>query len=287
MRLLLLSAALLMAGILGLAQTPKVVKPFSDTRIVNAHSGQTLKKGFLEFRVDHRFGDLIGTRGGWETFYGLENASDIRIAFEYGITNRLMVGIGRTKGDGPVKRLVEGLVKYQIVQQTEENWLPNISVTGNAVMSTMSKSLNPNNISSFPEWYHRLSFMGQLTISRAFGKRFSLAAIPTYLHRNYVTYDDVNDLLFLGVGGRFEFSEGWAILSDLFVPLTNRPDYEDTYFPPLGVALEYETGGGHIFQVNFMNNEGIVANDFLPYTDTDWLEGQFRFGFHIVRKFVL
>lgn len=269
------------------AQSEERVRAFPDTRIVNAHSGETLKKGFLEFRVDHKFGNLLGPTGGWETFYGLESATDIRIGFEYGITDQLMVGLGRTKGNGPVLRLVEGLAKYKLLEQTQEDWWPTVTLMANTVASTMRKSLNPEAISHFPEWHHRLSFLGQVIISRQIGKKFSVAAIPTYLHRNYVAFHDVNDLYFLGVGTRFEFTKGWALVGDLFVPLSTRADYQGDYYPPLGIAIEYETGGGHIFQVNFANNEGIVANDFLPYTDTNWLDRQFRFGFFIVRKFVL
>lgn len=286
MRYLSLLIALLAMGTL-MAQTAEKVQAFPDTRIINAHSAQTLKKGFLEFRVAHKFGDLIGPAGGWETFYGLENASDIRLGFEYGITDRLMAGIGRTKGNGPVKRLVEVFGKYKLLQQTEGNWWPSMSIMANTTMSTMRKSINPDAISAFPKWSHRLSFLGELTLTRKFGKWFSVAAVPTYLHRNYVAYNDVNDMLFLGLAARLEFSEGWAVVSDMFLPFTNRPDYPTDYFPPLGIAIQYETGGGHIFEVCFTNNEGINPNDFLPYSDANWLDKQFRFGFRIVRKFIL
>jgi hypothetical protein len=53
---------------------------------------ETLKKGTLEFRIEHKFGDAAGDLGGINTLYGLDNATDIRFAFEYGLTNNLMIG---------------------------------------------------------------------------------------------------------------------------------------------------------------------------------------------------
>ena len=37
---------------------------FKATRIINGHSTETLNKGELEFRVEHRFGDFAGSNGG-------------------------------------------------------------------------------------------------------------------------------------------------------------------------------------------------------------------------------
>jgi hypothetical protein len=36
---------------------------FESTRIINGHSTETLRKGVLEFRVEHRFGDIAGADG--------------------------------------------------------------------------------------------------------------------------------------------------------------------------------------------------------------------------------
>ena len=50
---------------------------FLDTRVINGHSVETLEKGALEFRIQHRFGDIAGDQGGAQTFFGLDNAADI------------------------------------------------------------------------------------------------------------------------------------------------------------------------------------------------------------------
>ena len=68
-------------------ESNEVEDTYLSTRIVNGHSIETLKKGTLEFRIEHKFGDAAGELGGINTLYGLDNATDIRFAFEYGLTN--------------------------------------------------------------------------------------------------------------------------------------------------------------------------------------------------------
>ena len=47
---------------------------FKDTRVINSQSVETLRKGILDFRIGHRFGDV---KGKWPTLWGLENAADV------------------------------------------------------------------------------------------------------------------------------------------------------------------------------------------------------------------
>jgi len=75
-------------------------RTFSSTRIINGHSVETLGKGYMDMRIEHRFGDMAGDFGGWENMFGFDNLSDMRIALEFGITDELMVGFGRSKGTG-------------------------------------------------------------------------------------------------------------------------------------------------------------------------------------------
>lgn len=260
---------------------------FPDTRLLMGHTTGTLQKGILEFRVAHRFGDIAGADGGWETFYGIEEAADIRIAFEYGITNRLMAGIGRTKGTGPAKRLIEGMLKFQWLTQEKSGMPLSVAVVGNTVLSTMPATADPSLVSHFPRFDHRLSFMLQGVLSRTFGTQLSLLLRPTLLHRNYVNFKDQNTTYYLGGGVQWTIFEGWSLLADYFYAFQTHSFSASTYTNPLAVGLSYETGGGHIFSVGLSNGRGLLENDYLPYTTEKWQDGEFRFGFRIVRKFLI
>ena len=54
-----------------------VYETFKDRWVINSPSVETLPKRKLDVRIAHRFGDLAGDAGGWQTFYGLENAADV------------------------------------------------------------------------------------------------------------------------------------------------------------------------------------------------------------------
>src|SRR5688500_3531468 len=67
-------------------KTPKnVFASFKTSRIVNGHSIETVKKKSLDFRITHHFGDISGQGGGAHTLFGFDQASDIRLAFEFGL----------------------------------------------------------------------------------------------------------------------------------------------------------------------------------------------------------
>src|SRR5687768_18408886 len=72
-------------------KTEKVSRAFNYTRVIMSHSMESLPAGVLDFRILHRFGNV--NRGLYE-FFGLDQAT-IRLGLDYGITNNLMVGIGR------------------------------------------------------------------------------------------------------------------------------------------------------------------------------------------------
>lgn len=271
----------------------RVIATFKSTRIINGQSNETLAKGDLDFRVAHRFGDLAGSDGGGKTFFGMDNSTDIRIAFEYGITDRLMAGVSRAKGSGSFSQLYEVLGKYKILQQTMDNRVPvGVTVFGNAVVSAMKSSTEVSDPHYFDKFSQRMTYTGQLIISRKFGNVLSLALLPTYIHRNRVGFSDMNDMLAVGVGGRLRFSKRMAFVVDYFLPFRDQEskDYYESlgtrFYNPLGVGLEIETGG-HVFSVNFTNSTAILENQFIPETTSTWRNGQFRWGFNISRRFSL
>jgi len=285
MNKLILLCLLLFVGSNLIAQD-KVFETFKDTRVINTHSVETLQKRQIDFRIGHRFGDLFGDRGGWSTFYGLENAADVYFGFDFGLSDKLTVGISRTKGAGQLKQLVNGTVKYRVLQQsTGEQSMP-ISLTALGILSysTMAQSDRPEAINRFEKGAHRMVYAVQLLIARKFSNRFSLQIVPSYVHRNVVPFGDSNDLFSLGVAGRLQLTKALGIILDTTLPLSgSRPDDTD-YYVPLGIGLEFDTGG-HVFQINFTNSMGIVATDYIPYTTSNWLDNQFRLGFTISRIF--
>lgn len=264
--------------------TNRVEDTFYSTRVINGHSTETLRKGVMEFRVEHRFGDIAGDAGGVQTMFGFDNSSDIRIALEYGVTRDLMLGFGRSKGTGaPYKSLLDGFVKYKFLAQKKIGSPVSISALTTTSFSYMKASSDISQVNAFPKWQHRFAYTAQLNIARKFNDRISLALIPTMVHRNYVATDDLNTLFSIGGAARFGINSKMAILLEYYQVLQGK-DVRGTNTNSLGIAFEWITFG-HNFTLNLTNSKGFGESQFIPYTYEKWSKGQFRLGFCIGRKF--
>jgi hypothetical protein len=265
--------------------TNAVYATFKSSRIINARSNELVHKGELDFIISHRFGDAGGHHGGFKTFYGTDNAADVKIALDYGLSDRFAIGISRTKGATAIRQLLEVNGKYKLLEQTEKERIPlGITLFGNAVVSTMSSNVNPKVADHFDTFSDRWSFVAQTIIVRKFNTNFSLALLATYTHYNRVGYGDSNDVFAIGIGARAKITKRVALIADYFYTFDsgNRRAYFEKnglpFYNPLAAGLEIETGG-HVFQLTFMNNTALLENQFIPYTTTSWKKGQFRWGF--------
>lgn len=268
---------------------------FKGLKIINAQTIETCKKHDLQFDIQHRFGD-IATDGNINvhTFFGLDEATDIRFAFEYGITDNIQVGVGRSRGLEPYRELYDGNIKYKLLRQTTDNRMPvSVALYGVAGISGRESSVDSLSDAYFEgSFAHRMSYVTQAIIARKFSPGVSFELIPSWSHRNYVDYEDENDMFSLGIGGRVKITKRMAVVLDYFHNFSEyRSNAEDLngnkiFHDPLSIGLEIETGG-HVFQLMFTNAEGILENSFLPYTYSNWADGEFRWGFNLTRNFTL
>lgn len=276
----------------------KVMATFKGSKIIIMQSTETVKKRTMDFNVTHLFGNIGKESGGGpHQLYGFDNSTDIRIGFDFGITDNLTLGVARSKQN----ELIDGLVKYRILSQTIDNHIP-VSLAVYADMSynpTISNQFYSGKVSNpdFKETdIHRFSYTTQLLIARKFGWRFSMQLTPTYQHRNYVLGSinpdneaiETNDLISIGGGFRFKITKRVGIIADYYYTLSDyRTNNTATpYYNPLAVGVEIETGG-HVFHLNFTNASGIIENNYIPNTTDSWLKGGFKFGFNISRVFNL
>jgi hypothetical protein len=264
------------------------VEIFSGTRVINGHSVETLMKNELELRIEHRFGDVIG---GFQTMFGFDNAADIRLGFEYGITDKLMMGIGRSKGTGrPYRSLIDGFVKYKAMEQRKSGMPISMAVLGATSFTYMTASEDLSQVTSFPKWQHRLAYTVQVVVAKKFGSWLGLSLSPTMVHRNYVPADDVNTLFALGGAARISVTPTMGIILEYFYAFRDQPfmlpgpNNTNKYRNSLGIAFEFVTFG-HNFTINLTNSKGFGETQFIPYTYEDWALGEFRLGFTVGRKF--
>jgi hypothetical protein len=174
---------------------------FKSSRVINGHSMEFIGKGVLDTRILHRFG-LINS--GITNFYGLDQAN-MRLGFDYGVTEDLTVGIGRSN----VGKEYDGFIKYRVVHQSIGGKHPSpvsvVLVTGMTLNSTpWADPAKSNYFSS------RLGFYNQVIVGRKFTEAFSWQISPTHVHLNLVpTQFDINDVFAIGTGARMKISHPW------------------------------------------------------------------------------
>ena len=92
-------------------ETTEYVKAsFKTNRVINLHSLENTAGGVLDVKISHRFGTL--NRGAYELF-GLDNAT-IRIGADYGITDQITIGLGRSS----FEKTYDGFIKYKFLRQS-------------------------------------------------------------------------------------------------------------------------------------------------------------------------
>jgi len=277
-------------------ETDEVVEyTFKTTRLIHTHTTKTVDKNELDFRITHRFDDIAGSTGGIETLFGFDNVSDIRIAFEYGVTDDITAGFGRSKGGygGGPKQVLDGFVKYKFLKQTKKSMPLTVTALVLTELATEKKGANVEALNSYPKFSHRFAYMAQVLIAHKRSGTLSFMLMPTYIHRNFVNFGDENNNFAMGAGGRVKLTKRMAIIVDYYhffskyrSDLKADKQSDVDYFNPLGIGLEIETGG-HVFHLNFSNSAGIIETQYIPYTTKNWLDGGFRFGFNISRVFGL
>lgn len=261
----------------------KEIHGFYDTRVINGHSSETLEKGTLDFRITHRFGNIAEPSSG-RTLFGLDNSTDIRIAFEYAPTDNLLLGFGRSKGFVPYTEYWDGFAKYKIFNQSEK-FPVTLTAVSSAFATSMQSSDDSTLMTNFTNPARRFTYYTQLIVARNLYDKITLQLAPGILHRNFVNYDDENTNFVLGGMIRYNFYKKLSILAEYY-HLFRNPELgaADRYKQSLGFALEIKTYA-HVFQLSFTNSEAIGEGQFIPYTASNWLNGQFRFGFTISREF--
>lgn len=251
-------------------RTIPVTATFKSTRVVNGHSVETMKKNHMDFRISHRFGAV---NSGAYQFFGLDQAT-MRLGFEYGLTDKFMVGVGRSTS----QKVYDFFGKYKLIQQSTGARNIPISVTlfGGTGIATVNKEL---------EFQDKIYYTAQVLIARKFGEKFSMQLSPTWLFRNHpeVTGDE-KLLLAVGIGGRYKLSKRVSLNGEYFYTAREKNTITAPYHDSMSFGVDIETGG-HVFQLHFTNSLGMIEKQFIGETTGTWGKGDIHYGFNLSRTF--
>lgn len=284
--LILLGAFQLSAqeDLLGMLNSEEDNKPipvfatFKSTRVINGQSIEHVAAKHLNFVILHRFGEV---NGGAYQLWGLDQAN-IRLAFDYGISDRIQVGLARSS----FGKTYDANLKIKLLRQTKGKGEMPVSVGyyGNVAVNTLEWD--------FPErrnyFTSRMSYINQLIISKKFGDKLSLQIAPTAVHYNLVRrVSDPNTIFALGTAASIKLN-GSVRLNVEYCPRLNGRDVVgrsgQTFKDYLGIGFDIETGG-HVFQLMLSNSIGMLEQHQVAETTGEWLNGGVRLGFNVSRTF--
>lgn len=252
-----------------------VTASFKTTRIVNTQSLENVSGGVFDLKISHRFGFV---NQGVKELFGLDQAT-IRIGGDYGISDQLMIGVGRSS----FEKVYDGFFKYKLLRQSTGLKRMPISALayGSAMVKTVDFSDEDRENFNSSRWY----YSGSLILGRKFSDQTTLQIMPTVVHRNLVESRDIeNMVLIVGVGGRQRISRRVTLNAEYFYVLPDQID--DKYYNSLSIGFDIETGG-HVFQLHFTNSTAMIDKGYMTETVGDWLDGDIHFGFNVSRVFTV
>ena len=253
-----------------------VESSFKGTRVVNAQSLELPRPKILQFMIQHRFGSI---ENGFYDLFGMDYAT-IRFDFNYGLTERLSFGVGRSSLD----KIYDIFVKTKLLRQSSGTRSFPVSALLYSDIGIDTKRKSENDPAVKDEYLNRLLYVNQLIIGRKFNRSLSLEILPTLIHRNLVpTNQDDHALVSIGIAGRYKLSNRISVNADYFIPLGDRSeDYQNS----VAIGVDYETGG-HVFQVMIANSQGPYEYTFIENANGDFSTGILFLGFNISRAFTL
>jgi hypothetical protein len=273
------------------SQTQTEDKPvkntFGTSILIENQSVMTPFKGGIELQIHHRFSLINNVHD----LYGIYGAANTRLGLNYGITDKIMVGIGLTKDEKALD--LQG--KYVIFRQTKSNSMP-ISLTyyGNIaanLIDTASGAFGPTGSGRFKE-IHRLSYFNQLIVARKFSDKLSLQIAPSFFYFNSVKRGYKSANFAVSVGGRYKVASSHSVIFEYDQLLSKQDSISGsdglttTKQPNPNITVGWEIGTAtHSFQIFATNYRKILNQQNLLFNTNDFKKRKYLFGFNITVRF--
>ncbi len=256
--------------------TDEPVEVFLTMSLISMATTSNLQKNNMNSTIMHNFG-LVSS--GVEEFWGLDQGAAVRLGFDYGITDRLSVGIGRTSREDNV----DLRFKYTLIQQMKSDKIPvEVSIKGDIGINTQEeRRFDFSN-------KDRLNMFGSIAVARKFSDKLSLQFTPMVSHFNTVVIEteDQNPKhthFGAGFGGEYRVSMKHSFSFEYFGLIGDKTEGLKN---PMAISWQIDTGG-HVFQMFFMNGNWFTEQHLLARTTDDFFARDFRLGFNVNRVFGL
>lgn len=289
MRLFIITVIILVFNFLIFAQPswkrttqPKIVdlELFHTTQTANFPTTESLQKGNMMYEISHRF--LPSIKDGYDELYGLDGPTRIRFALGYGITDRLMITLGRSNNTDNL----DLQLKQKLFQFYSEEFPIVVSVLGGISWNTeIPPGINRGRTDSDNfQYYAQLIFNTML-----FDKKLGIGLVPSYLQNSFIYAIEKQHTFTLGTYIQYYFNRIWSLWVE-YNPIISgyrgriRLDETGRSYNSLAIGVDIETGG-HIFHLMVTNNARLNPSQYLVGADRSVSDDLWRLGFGVLRYF--
>jgi hypothetical protein len=255
-------------------ESQEVELTFDAPRLITLYTVESLPKKELHVSIMHNFGNLSG---GARNAFGLDNGANVRIGFEYGISDRFSMAVGRSGLD----KIVDLGMRLAVFKQTTDDKMP-VSVSFVTVFGMTTREYR--NI-AFPGYTFgdRLSNAHYILIARKFSDKFSFQLAPMFANFNRIgpelTVDGTKQPYFsVASGAKLKLTKRTSLTAQ-YVPSFHEPVRSN-----VAMGFDIETGG-HVFQIFFSNSQAFYEPYLLAGQNGDIGKQEFRLGFNVNRVF--
>ena len=253
--------------------TPVAPMPIGDT-LLTLPTSHIPAAGTWEVSFTHRFNQSIDEGEAVHSLFGLDSGANVTLGASYTPVRDFEVSLLRSN----ILDTIELAGKYVVFQQS-----PAIPLS--AAVRAGADIRTEENLED------RSSLFAQAILSRQFGQRVAVFAVPTYVtNAGRAVSGDADQALFehafnVPVGAAFQLTRRFSVVAELIPPNSDLPD-------ALSADLGWAAGvksvvGGHFFEVLLTNSNGTTLDQYISSTfqGAPLKSGDLQLGFNIVRRF--
>lgn len=256
-----------------------VEQTFMAPRNINLLTVHNLAEGELHYSIMHTFGFI---NSGYQSLWGIDDGANIRLSFEYGVTDRLSLGFGRSSFD----KIIDLTSRYHLLSQLTDDSVPlSLTFSGGLGINTSEYGYLENLGQDGYSVTDRLNFYASFLVARKFTDRFSLQLSPGFVYFNRVGPQvriedpDQSNYFTLGISTRYKVSPRGALTFQFIPALSGSRDQHN-----FAVGYDIETGG-HVFQLFLSTSQALNDSYLIASENGSVSEQEIRFGFNINRLF--
>ena len=253
--------------------TPMAPIPVGDV-LLTLPTSHMADAGTWEARFAHRFNGTVDGGGALHTLFGMDSGANVGLGLSYVPFRDFQLAILRASA----LETYDLSAKYLVTQQAKS--IPFTSAIRAGVDYRAARDLED-----------RSSFYAQAIVSRQFGDRVDLYAMPTYVtNAGRVISGNTTGALFrsafnVPVGAAVQVMPAFSIVAEVIPPNGDLPSDRKA---DLGWSIGIKKAiGGHFFEIMLTNNNATTPDQYISstYIGSPFDASRKRLGFNIERRF--